>query len=386
MPKGTTWTDISWYLVSYENQGSSLVGSLRLQRLQHFLQEKGLTSEFITRTAEAEDKVKIIDESPIIRKWRIFFNVLFLPDASFIWSISVFNYLKKKETPFIVITSLPPYGLCWVGLLLKRTTEKAFWVLDFRDPWTLNPLYKPFFSFLKMPFIRLLEAHALQKADLILLNTDTDLEAYTKKYPFIQNKSITVRNGFDQLLENKSGDLPNDVITLVYAGGAYTKGEAPLAISGFLRKINEIADQVFCDYYGEHHPALDQSKYIQYKGTFPQKEIPGILTQYKMGLIYLPEANINSGRIVQKFYDYIGSGVQPIVINPSCEMEKQMDYLGMGLVVFPSFDAKTIFQKIKNIYTTNRPVEKEKLPPFTRAYQFEKLLNFTLEKYKAYEK
>jgi hypothetical protein len=367
MPKSTTWKNITWHLISYENQDSSLVGSLRPKRLHHFLKQKGLTTEFISRISSSGEMDKVIEERKTVSKWKKFFNVIALPDASFFWSISVFNYLKQKETPFIAITSLPPFGLCWLGLLLKRTKKKVFWVLDLRDTWTLNPLYKPFLFVLKMPLIHLLEYHAFQKADVILLNTDTDLDAYTKKYPFISNKSITVRNGFDEWLENKSVATKDDVITLVYAGGAYARGEAPLAISSFLEKINAGGQQVFCDYYGEHHPKLQQSRYIQYKGTFPQKDIPGILAQYKMGIIYLPEENISSGRITQKFYEH-------------------MTCLGLGVVVFPAFDPTLILQKIKHFYSASIPIEKEKLIPYTRAYQFEQMLRFTIEKYTANEK
>jgi len=275
------------------------------------------------------------------------------------------------------LTSFPPFGICIVGLLLKKR-KNFFWIADFRDPWTINPLFKPVFYPYKMFFARRLEKKLFQKADLILLNTKMDCQNYKQKYPFAAAKCITVRNGFNKVINNKALVRKDKSLKIVYAGGSYKNGQVPKAIAVFLKEIKQTGLEITCDYYGEFHPAVERSHFISYKGSFPQTDIPEILSRYKMGIIYLPEENIGSGRIVQKFYDYIGSGVAPIVLNPSLQMEQQMESLQTGLTVYPDYDSSIIAKKIIHLSLSEIKIPIEKIIPYQRKYQFEKLFNYII--------
>jgi hypothetical protein len=369
--------DPNWYIVSYLGIHSDLVGGLRCARLKDFLIEKTSNVRLITSVKNSSEENHIGITDPIGSKG-VATKILsaFSPlDSTIFWGVKVAHFLRKQEAS-ILFTSLPPFGVLLVGLLLKR--KGHFWIADFRDPWTINHLYRPIFLPYKLFFAEMFEKFIFRHANLILLNTDTDKTNYNNKYPNAKNKTLTIRNGFDQRVDNIHLSSEDKKITLVYAGGVYSGGIAAIDIAKLLLQINKKKKRFFCDFYGEHHSILDQSEFINYKGRFQVEEVPFILSQYSIGLIYLQKECIEGGRINQKFYDYLGSAVQPIVINPSLEMKKQMRELDIGLIVSTDYNPQDVVQKINQMYFSRKEIKKEKLIPYQRKYQFEILYNHLL--------
>lgn len=372
----------SWFIVSYRNLSSKAVGGIRGDRLKKFLLEKGIATSLISCNSGGDDNEVEVKER--IGERCFFGRAIgaFLPiDNTLFWAYKV--YQKLKNHPYsVVLTTAPPFGISLVGLLLKKQKNTHFWIADFRDPWTLNVLYRPIFYPYKKRVANYLEKRIFYQADLILLNTETDLNNYLIKYPFIKQKSLVVRNGFDSFKENQA-DLQekSNNIKLIYAGSAYQGGVAARAVVDFLKQANHFSSQrVVCDYYGEHHPYLQDSASITYKDNISYEAISRVLRTYRMGIIYLQEACIDSGRITQKFYDYIGCGVIPIVINPSKEMSLHMDKLNVGIKVFPKDDFRKIMTKVQAQYLSNTSLDSKLLGRYTRSHQFEKILLFIKNK------
>jgi len=367
-----------WFIISYNSLNSKMVGGIRGSRLVTFLLENGIHAKLISSNiSEKEESITIKDplrrESFIARVIGVFLPV----DSTLFWVFKVNKYLKKR-IPSVILTTASPYGISLVGLLLKKQKTDFFWIADFRDPWTLNVLYRPFFYLYKKWIANYLERKVFEKANLILLNTETDLNDYMVKYPFIKHKSLFVRNGFDTFKANHFSTKNTDVaIKLVYTGSAYQRGVAAKGVIEFMEKINLAFDQtITCDYYGEYHSDLQQPESIVYKDHIQYDEVASVLSEYRMGIVFLQEACLESGRITQKFYDYIGSGVIPIVINPSKEMIFQMDRLNIGIKVFPEDKTQVIAAKIKEQYFSNIAINGAQTKEYTRSNQFEKILRY----------
>jgi len=363
-----------WYLVSYDSLRTSLVGGNRINRLNAFLTQEGFDVTLISREISPKEGIRI-DDPRLVKFGKKLLNGSFIIDSSIIWSFKVFSFLRTRMDGAVVLSSQPPFGLSYVGLISKFFKKDFYWIADFRDAWTLNPLYNPF-PFGKL-FSGFYERKVFQNADLILFNTDTDKNNYCKKFEFLKEKSIVVRNGFEYFVSNDYQPTKNEIIRIIYSGGAYPKAEAAKNVVSFIERINRVGCNVICDYFGEYDSILSKSDFINYRGKVSQSEVPMMLSSYRFGLIYLQEACLGGGRVTQKFYDYIGSGVLPIVINPSKEMINMMTKLKTGIILFSKTDIESAIPVLRSeSKNDNYAIENELLDEYTNEYQFEKLLEY----------
>lgn len=372
----------NWYIVSYFGIKSSLVAGQRCEQLKNFLLYKKTNTTLITARGSytSPNDITITDPLESSGFFTHFWSGISLIDATFLWSFRVIKFLKRKESG-VLFTSCPPFGVCLIGLLLKRRDSNHYWIIDFRDPWTTSHIYKPVFYAYKFFFASLFEKKIFQNADLIILNTDTDRNNYNIKYSFAEKKTITIRNGYDRQINNSGKDKTEDgVFKLVYAGGTYYKSSAALGIANFMDKINQKRKRFSCDIYGGYHSIFDKSKYINYKGMVTQDEVLNIISTYKAGLIFQPKECMKGGRINQKFYDYIACGLQPIVINPSIEIEKHLIKLRIGLTVKPEDRVVSLTKKVEKLFTSKSFPNDNLITEYARTFQFGKLYQYLLNK------
>lgn len=346
----------------------TFVGGLRPYRLHHYLKKSNIQSEIIAPQLY-EGHETIVSEGWLTKILKPLLRA-FPPDASIFWSIKVFLLLLKRPNKKgqILFTTIPPNGVGVAGLLLKQFKKNWFWIIDFRDLWTKHPLYLP--PITKRFFDPIIEKLYFKCADLVVLNTEWDLNYNTNLHPVIKNKAIYVRNGFDKILENKS--KKESEITFIYTGGT-TGGQATEFINEILISLNENGIPSKCYFFGEYDSGMENRKYIKYMGVKAPHKIPELLTNYRYGFIYLPQGSEKGGRVAQKFYDYIGSGVVPVCIRPSIEMKNLMEKLGTGIQIPENYDLENLIidlKKSSNHVDTNIAIK------LSRESQFEKLKNY----------
>lgn len=335
--------------------------------MHHFLKSRGVSSHLITAREAIDDEITI--EEGILKKLEPILRV-FPPDPSLFWSIKVAIYLSKKHAsqPFGFLTTLPPNGLGIIGILIKKLIPNSYWVLDWRDLWTKHPLYKP--PFTKKFLDPMLEKKYMNKADLVIFNTAWDLEFNQQLFPNTKNKSLFIRNGFDKILTNQA----IDEFRFIYTGGT-TAGQATVKVSMLMQQLNDHGIEASCDFYGEYDKGMDNAPHIKYYGKIAPENVPSLLTNYKYGLIYLPKGSENGGRVAQKFYDYIGSGVIPICFRASLEMKMLMNTLNTGFTIEDNMDFASIHTKL---LAANFSANREQQEQLTRNRQFEKLYSYLM--------
>jgi len=362
MNRKTPFFIISYFTFSDKN---SIVGGLRPFYIYKKLLEKGWDVKLIT--PYNNDGIGVsIKEGFFIKLIKPLLRVL-PPDSSIAWSFKVFLYLKRinKNEHFIVFTTAPPHGIGLTGLFCKLFLKNAFWIADYRDLWTKNALYNP--PITKKYIDPVLESKFHKYANLIILNTKWDLKLHQNLFPFIIDKSIFIRNGFNKLLNNSFSNK----YKFIYAGGTQ-KGKATISIIELLEKINMAGVSAICDFYGEYDKNMENSTFIKYCGSIESNKVPELLTQYKFGFIYLPKDCQEGGRVAQKFYDYIGSGVIPICYNASIEMKGMMNELKTGIGINDNTLTDEIIEFIHNTTFNAKRAQREK---YTRDSQFEVLID-----------
>lgn len=361
-----------WFLVSYDSLRTSLVGGNRLHRLNQFLQKEGIDSTLISRQIRRKEGIPV-SEYRFIRAVRNRLRGAFITDPSLWWAWRVYRLLSQFEKDSVWLTSAPPFGVSMTGLIGRFLKKEFYWIADFRDSWTLNPLYRPF-PFGKL-FSRPYEKAVFKKSDLVIFNTDTDRDNYCLKYAFLEEKSIVIRNGFSEFISNNASEKIDETVKIIYSGGAYPAASAAKNVVRFVEMINRSGLALICDYFGEYHPVLSESDYLEYKGKVRQEDVPKVLSNYRFGLIYLQEECLGGGRVTQKFYDYLGSGVLPIVINPSQEMTNMMSELQTGVALFSKTDLRSVMPILASkIGSEQQELNPEMIREYSTVFQFEKLL------------
>lgn len=159
------------------------------------------------------------------------------PDRFFGWiPLAVLKGLKliKKHQINMVYVSCRPFSAALVGIWLKKIFKIPL-ILDFRDPFALDHM-----SFLKIPEFRKrinrkMERYFLKNADLFLVTSRETKDAYVDQYPEIENKILTIYNGFDpEMLTKSSSAKKFEKFTIIYAGQFY-----------FYAQQNEIFTEMF---------------------------------------------------------------------------------------------------------------------------------------------
>lgn len=121
---------------------------------------------------------------------------IYIPDNTIIWlPFAFFSAIHKKCD--VIFTTSPPASSHLLGLALKLLKQKP-WVMDLRDPWTLDPI-NPVLreTQWRLSLEQNLERQCFKVADAIILNTDFAMQAYCKAYPEFTHKFHVITNGYN---------------------------------------------------------------------------------------------------------------------------------------------------------------------------------------------
>lgn len=368
------------YLVCYDSLTSSMVGGMRMYYLKQFFIDKGYRVNLITRLNSDGDNVDIVVKVPFLLRLKIVpsvLNKILIPDSYIIWAFKVFLSLKNihdftdpSKLP-ILITSGPPFGVHWVGLLLKLSGVGFKWIVDLRDPFTFNPGYSQVAP--KKKLDQLLERKVLVLADNVVFNTSFDRNTYLRFYNKI-GKTIVIRNGFSEKYYTRDIRKSVDRNGFVYSGGTYGD-EVPEFLDLLFKKLSKYRISS-CSCFGELSEVYEKSEVLRYSGKLHPNEVPIELSKFKYGIVYLPAKFIGSGRIAQKLYDYLGAGLIPIIINATKEMQIILDDVGTGHCLESNINDKSINALVRFLDKKHDITEIEcKILKYSREEQFKFLLN-----------
>ncbi len=317
-----------------------------------------------------------------IKRW-IRYGLVF-PDEYVLWVLKVFNsfngFLENQKYDFIFTTS-PPYSNLLLSALIAYRKNIPL-IVEYRDIWHNNSVYPVLFpcSLIKKVF----EKWILKKSEYIVFTTDKQKEAMIKMYPFIENKSVVIYNGYDNDLINKDSRYSyymngkRDYMKIVYLG-SLTPYRNPLP---FFEAVQEIMDEgdvrlqiEFVGYFDAvHKEYIDKYGLKEIVKIYPSVSHTKVVEKLKDGDAFLLIQSIKEGgdtAIPGKMFEYMATGKPIIIIDDGGAVKEFAEKYGYDVC---GFDKNCIKKKIKDIYYNYKIKNAENV--YTREYvanQMEKL-------------
>lgn len=228
--------------------------------LDHTLSKDVPAKTKIYHTANWGLKAKRLDKIEELRyshenqakslKWKImkFINDLVFPiDKQFGWIpfayLKAVQVIKAEKVRNIYVTGYP-FSALLIGVMLKwRFKDKIFFLADYRDAWSFEPLVEEKVLKFRLKIMRRCDKLVLSKTDHLLSVTQAIIDEYISHFPQVAGKASCITNGYD---DDDFLNLKPQVFkkkTIVYMGKFYNFKGNPLAFLNALSKYRKETNQ-----------------------------------------------------------------------------------------------------------------------------------------------
>lgn len=303
-------------------------------------------------------------------KWRLGLVDLFIrstPDSHTFWavrSILPCLYLIKKYRIDLIYTTSWPFSSHLAGVLLKLLTNRPL-VVDFRDPWSLDPNYRNDF---RKPINRALEKIVLKRADRVIsVNEFIVSDLYHLSKGKSRDKFIVIPNGFDPddfvKVHNNPRDNRNDSISIYHIGKPFRRNTIPFfkAMELLLKRYPSLINKLFVHFVGGIPPGLpsEDLEYLKLSPIKKQAKIEqrvshSIAIQFMSNadilLLFVWEGNDGAKCHRGKLFEYMYSNVPILALAPEGVASKAIQETGTGVTLSPS-DIDGIADILRQIVT-----------------------------------
>jgi glycosyltransferase involved in cell wall biosynthesis len=255
---------------------------------------------------------------------------LFVPDARIGWipfaRRAAKQIIRDHQINLIFITS-PPHSSQMIGKYLHQKF-KIPWVADFRDPWTDIQYYK---MANRNYFARKLDSHfeksVIESANHITSVSWGLIQGFAEKINNDPEKFTVLTNGYDP------ADFPNQPVNgnktfqILHTGNMnVTQNPAALwkGLALWLNKQPDYRSSVRVKFIGRIHPEIlenirknrfeDITEIESYK---PHVQIIREIERSAILLSVVPDVPDNTGIVLSKNFEYIGSGRPILIFGPS---------------------------------------------------------------------
>jgi len=254
-------------------------------------------------------------------------DALLIPDAWIGWAPFCFwrGYkILKMHPQDIIYVSCSPFSSLIPAVILKKIF-KAKLIVDFRDPWTLNPhnTHSGWHRYL----IEKIERWTMSNADHLILNSPGSLELHREKYPTV--KMSYLPNGLEQgiqywrQLRQVMPKLTKERFTIYHAGNFSGNRNPALLFDAISRQKNKFQFKFICPaekwalkylrQLANDYGVIDLCEFVPY-----QTEQETHRSLLKADLLYLKQGfeqktNHCYVAIAAKTYEYLASG-RPILL------------------------------------------------------------------------
>jgi glycosyltransferase involved in cell wall biosynthesis len=165
------------------------------------------------------------------------------PDVCAPWQMPAIRAAKRafqRDPPDVVLATAPP----WTSLVLGHRLSVVFGVplvLDFRDPWTMNPVRRTHSAWAESK-ATLVEAKLVRQASLIVANTPESMQQLASRYPEAISKLRTITNGFDPgaMTTTEGAEVVGGPLELCHFGTIYGQ-RSPHQLLIALKSLNDRA-------------------------------------------------------------------------------------------------------------------------------------------------
>jgi glycosyltransferase involved in cell wall biosynthesis len=259
---------------------------------------------------------------------------LLVPDKHVRWTamalLPALGKLGRGRADAIYTTS-PPASAHVLGLILKKLTGKP-WIMDLRDPWTLEPLnWYLRAGGARLALERRIERICFGNADAIIVTTEEAALKYRELYPGRAGRIHWIPNGFDarefEVARSPASagaylqDLEEGCLVISHLGTFCRYTDAPAFPKGFLDAVKKLAGQgvitnrtcriIFAGAMNRETERLvgryDLGGLISMTGPVPHIGALSIMLRSDVLLLYDPNTEGNY-YIHGKLYEYLAAG------------------------------------------------------------------------------
>lgn len=242
---------------------------------------------------------------------------LLVPDSDIFWafgSIIKGLYILIKEKPQLIFSSGPSHSTHIIGLILKKISKKK-WIIEFRDPWTMNPFNIPKPYKLLTIIDNYLEKVVLKNTDKINVTSEQYKVQFLEKYNFIKPEKIEcIPNGFDPEDFENVITKKNEKFTIVHTGNFYQQRSSSVFIMAIISlfKENKLdCSNILVKFIGELD---DLGKRIILSSEFSKNFLLTGSVPHKESLFEICNADVlllipgpGDGTMPGKFYEYLAA-------------------------------------------------------------------------------
>ncbi|MEW5804253.1 MAG: glycosyltransferase [bacterium] len=302
-------------------------------------------------------------------------NRLLIPDGVIGWLPfalkKAHEIVKENEIEAIYVTG-NPFSCFLIGAFLKKKTNRKL-VLDYRDPWNINPLNKR--GVIGSLLERKLERFAVSLADLIILNTRRSCIQYKEQFSHSTDAAfITIENAYDEELEDffvsDERVKEEDVFTIFYAGNFYGSRNPEKffeALHLIIKRMPALKNKIQFHYFGLNKESqfhnqihsLGIHEVVRFHASVPIRKL---ISSYRIADILLLINHLDEGNslfIPQKFFEYLMTEKPILCLSKEGALKDIVHETRSGTCADPE-NAEEIAQKIIDCYNKYY-INKEKL-------------------------
>lgn len=284
---------------------------------------------------------------------------IFIPDDRILWVPLgiVFGLLAvMRDRPSVIYSTSPSPSTHLVGYCLAILTGLP-WVIEFRDPWMLNPfrITRPF-SWMEALETRI-EEKVLHKAQHVVVTSEEYRRDFLCRYPRISPRCISyIPNGFDP--EDFEGITPKsfNIFTIVHCGTFYEARSSVPFLNGValaIEKDPSIKGNFQVIFVGQHdcvtESAIDrlalQEVVFQVGNVIHRESIEYLAGAEALLLIPGP----GDGTMPGKTYEYLAARKPILALAGEGTVSDLVSSTNTGIVVSPD-DVPAIADAILSIY------------------------------------
>lgn len=314
-------------------------------------------------------------------------NIIRYPDYRELWIYNIKKYLKQNNRTWdVVVTTAGPYCVHRIGLFLKKRKRVRKWIVDWRDLFIKNHVYKGFSLF--RPYEYFIDKLFNSYSDLVT----TVSEPLADEIACNAKTSVKViYNGYepdDYIHIKENPRKNNNIYTILYTGSIYKgfRDPEPLfkAISNLKKEGFFYDKKIIIQFAGPNcnvkdiADKYDITEYYEYLGFLP-REI-ALQLQYDADvLLFLEHEGKAKGILTGKLFEYlyIAREIWAVGITENTAAGEIIKKTNTGY----SFgtDVEKIKNHIRNIFIkkcNNKEINKEIIKMFERKIQAEKFLEY----------
>lgn len=325
-------------------------------------------------------KKKSVVKGIVTNLLRFLNSYLIIPDYSIhsIWSVYCKSIeLIDKKSLTTVIVSAPPHGLSLVLLLLKMRRPNLNYILEYRDSWNTQPIFKKG-NYFSNKISKLLELWILNSINTLVYVSPVVPELIKDELGFdVYRKSALIMNGFIQPAERnyRKPRHYNQNIKMAYFGVINDFENSFRSICFIDRFIKKSKLKIGLDLYGHiefEKFDLEISDAINYRGSIDHEEVFNKTQDYDFLVLLHTDQDSSFEPIPGKFFDYMQAR-RPIIciMSPNAYISKFITEHRIGLVIDPEFVDTVDFEKELSSFKFNDRLD---ITAYSREVQFNKYL------------